>query len=142
MRRMSNPTLLCLLLTALLLLAACQAEAPTGKAGYQIELTGTLLEAGIIDYAGLAMNVYPDPAANPCGDCADQPVSVYVGTGAEEVVLALAQAIERADDIWLVKEIRVTTLFLEEKELGQAEEPAAPSAPNGLTIQGSFRAAH
>lgn len=123
------------------LLAACQGQ-PKEKAAYQLDLSGTVQQAGVINYLGLEMNVYRDVQSNPCGDCPDQPVSVYAGTGAEEVAGALAEAVKRADDIWAVKSLKGTTLLLEEKNIGTAKEPAPPEAPPGLTIQGVFTAAH
>ena len=49
------------------------------KAVYEITAEGSAQESGVIAFAGLEMNVYQDPASNPCGDCPDQPVSIYVG---------------------------------------------------------------
>ncbi|ATW25592.1 hypothetical protein [Candidatus Formimonas warabiya] len=129
-----------LLLGSCFLLVACQGQ-PTEKATYQLDLSGTV-QAGVIDYLGLEMNVYRDAQSNPCGDCPDQPVSVYAGAGAEEVAGALAEAVKRADDIWVVKSLKGTTLLLEEKNIGTAKEPAPPEAPPGLTIRGTFTAAH
>lgn len=117
----------------MLALAACGAGA---KQVYRLELAGAVKSPGVIDYAGLEMNVYKDEASNPCGDCADQPVSVYVGADAEEVAAALAAAITRADDIWQVKELAGGTLVLEEKDAGSAGDILAPAAPDGLSITG------
>lgn len=122
-------------------LAACQ-ERPPEKATYQLDLSGAVRQAGVINYVNLEMNVYRDAQSNPCGDCPDQPVSVYAGAGAEEVAAALAKAIERADDVWAVQSLQGATLLLKEKNIGEAKEPAPPEAPAGLTIQGTFAAAH
>ena len=124
--------LLCL---AVLLVASGTPKTP---AVYQLELSGQVEASGVIDYAGLSMNVYQDAASNPCGDCADQPVSVYVGATAEQVSQAMAEAIERADDIWQVTKVDGAVLLLQEKTPGQAEQPHAPSAPTGLEISGQF----
>ena len=75
------------------LLAACGGH--TVKATYEIEVSGTVAESGVIDYAGLAMNVYQDLASNPCGTCPDQPVSVYVGADAAEIAAAMADVYKR-----------------------------------------------
>lgn len=122
-------------------LAACLGQ-PTEKATYQLDLSGAVRQAGVIDYLDLEMNVYRDVQSNPCGDCPDQPVSVYAGAAAEEVAAALAEAVGRADDIWTVRSLQGATLLLEEKNMGEAREPAPPEAPDGLTIQGAFTAAH
>ena len=124
------------LLCLTILLGAC--GAPKTPAVYQLELSGQVEKSGVIDYAGLSMNVYQDAASNPCGDCADQPVSVYVGATAEQVSQAMAEAIERADDIWQVTEVDGGILLLQEKTPGQAEQPDAPAAPAGLEISGQF----
>jgi len=122
-------------------LTACQGR-PTEKATYQLDLSGAVRQAGVIDYVNLEMNVYRDAQSNPCGGCPDQPVSVYAGAGAEEVAAALAEAIERADDIWAVHSLQGATLLLEEKNIGEAKEPPPPAAPAGLIIKGTFAAAH
>ncbi len=130
-----------LLLGSCSFLAACQRQ-PTEKATYQLDLSGVVRQAGVINYVNMEMNVYRDAQSNPCGDCPDQPVSVYAGASAEEVAAALAKAIERADDIWAVKSLQGSALLLEEKNIGEAKVPAPPEAPSGLTIQGTFNAAH
>ena len=56
----------------------------------------------MISYLGYEMNVYEDEASNPCGDCAYQPVSFYVGADGTEVAEKLSEAITRADDVWEV----------------------------------------
>lgn len=142
MRKKTTFFLCCLLLLcSCFFLSACQGQ-PTEKAIYQMDLSGAVQQAGVINYVGLEMNVYRDVQSNPCGDCPDQPVSVYAGASAEEVAAALAEAIERADDIWSVKSLQGATLLLEEKNIGEAKEPAPPEAPAGLTMQGTFTAAH
>ena len=86
------------------------------------------------------MNVYQDQASNPCGDCPDQPVSIYVGTGTAETVEAMAEAVRRADDIWEVTETTDSSLTLKEKTPGSVTEEPELSAPEGLTLTGSFSA--
>lgn len=108
------------------------------KSLYTLEVSGVLKAAGVIDYVGLEMNVYKDVSSNPCGACADQPVSVYVGATAEEVAATMAEAITRADDIWVVLEQEGGILKLEEKKAGEAPAPQDPQGPEGLTISGSL----
>lgn len=142
MRKKTISFLYCLLLLgACFFLAACQGQ-PTEKATYRLDLSGAVQQAGVINYMGLEMNVYRDAQSNPCGDCDDKPVSVYAGAPAEEVAAALAEAIERADDIWTVQSLQGATVLLEEKNIGEAKEPPSPEAPAGLTVQGTFTAAH
>ena len=129
-----------LLCCCLPLLAACGEH--TVKATYEIEVSGTVAESGVIDYAGLVMNVYQDLASNPCGACPDQPVSVYVGADAAEIAVAMAEAITRADDIWMVKEQDGGRLLLEEKEIDTATAPEILAGPAGITLQENFTAAH
>lgn len=127
-------------LYCLSLLTACGEH--TVKATYEIEITGVMAESGVIDYAGLAMNVYNDLASNPCGTCPDQPVSVYAGAKAEDIAKAMAEAITRADDIWTVKEQNGGRLILEEKEIDTADEPEILAGPSGIMLQGDFTPAH
>lgn len=110
-------------------------------AQYTITAEGSPSESGVIEYAGLEMNVYKDKASNPCGDCPDQPVSIYAGASAEDTISAMAEAIERADDIWNVSSAEGTTLVLTEKTPGtMSENDSEPelSAPAGLTLTGKL----
>lgn len=127
-------------LCCLSLLAACGEH--TVKATYEIDITGAVAESGVIDYAGLAMNVYQDLASNPCGTCPDQPVSVYAGAQAEEIAKAMSEAVTRANDIWAVKEQNGGRLILEEKEIDTAIEPEILAGPSGIMLQGDFTPAH
>lgn len=110
------------------------------RAVYRITAEGSAQESGVIAFAGLEMNVYQDQASNPCGDCPDQPVSIYVGTDTAETVEAMAEAVRRADDIWEVTETTDSSLTLKEKTPGSVTEEPALSAPEGLTLTGSFSA--
>ena len=127
-----------LLLGICVLASACQEQPRVAKATYVLVLQGQVKESGVIQYLDKEMNVYQDFRSNPCGDCQEQPVSVYVGATAPEVTAALAKAIQRADDIWVVKEVQDARLVLEEKNPGEGVKPAEPSAPAGLRIQGTF----
>ncbi len=134
----------CLKLSALAAAAVCMLVIMTGCGGvktaqYTITAEGATTESGVIEYAGLEMNVYKDKASNPCGDCPDQPVSIYAGTSAEDTISAMAEAVERADDIWSVSSVDGATLVLIEKTPGtisEDDEEPELSAPAGLTLTG------
>lgn len=108
------------------------------QATYLITAKGSASESGVIEYAGMTMNVYKDYASNPCGDCPDQPVSIYVGATAAETIKAMSEAITRADDVWVVEKCSDNQLLLKEKESGTAEKSKALSAPKGLTLTGKY----
>ncbi len=139
-RRMHVLAAAVILLCVLLLACSCGQE-KNEKAVYTITAEGSAEESGVITFAGMDMNVYRDPASNPCGDCPDQPVSIYVGTGAEDTIAAMAEAVERADDIWEVTENSGTKLVLQEKTAGSVTKEPELSAPAGLTLTGEFHAA-
>ncbi len=126
----------CFSVIFLFLFCSCAAS----PAEYVITVKGSALESGVVQYAGLEMNVYADQASNPCGDCPDQPVSIYVGTNAEAVAEAMAEAVTRADDIWKVKSCQNGVLELEEKaeEAGTVKSEPDLSAPKGLELTGVF----
>lgn len=126
-----------LLLPASCLLAGCRPSA----AEYTITVSGRAEESGVIEYAGLEMNVYQDQASNPCGDCPDQPVSIYVGASASDTAEAMAEAIRRADDVWKVESCSHGVLVLKEKksEAGSTEREPALSSPEGLKLSGDFK---
>ncbi len=124
-------------LFALCLICGC-GQKEEKKAVYEITAEGSAQESGVIAFAGLEMNVYQDPASNPCGDCPDQPVSIYVGTDTPETVEAMAEAVRRADDLWEVTETTDRSLILQEKIPGSVTEEPELSAPKGLTLTGSF----
>lgn len=139
-RRMHALTAAAVLICALLLACSCGQE-KNEKAIYTITAQGAAQESGVITFAGMDMNVYRDQASNPCGDCPDQPVSIYVGTDAEDTIASMAEAVERADDIWEVTESSGTKLVLQEKTAGSVTEEPELSAPAGLTLTGEFHAA-
>lgn len=110
-------------------------------AQYTVTAEGAAAESGVIEYAGLEMNVYKDKASNPCGDCPDQPVSIYAGTSAEDTISAMAEAVERADDVWHVSSVDGNVLILTEKTPGtikEGEEEPELSAPEGLKLTGKL----
>lgn len=111
----------------------------TQKAEYIITLSGKVKESGVISYAGYEMNVYKNPASNPCGDCKYQPISVYVGADANQIAKAIGSAVKRANDKWIVKEVKGGKVTLEEKTKGQTDKPETPSAPSGITITGEYQ---
>lgn len=123
-------------LLAVLLTACGQAE--PDKAVYRITVEGSPAESGVIEFVELSMNVYQDEASNPCGDCEEQPVSVYVGASAANVAGAMANAVEEADDLWEVTGISGSVLELQEKVAGSVTEEPALSGPAGLTLTGEF----
>lgn len=129
-----------LLLCGLFVVCGCGQE-KNSRAIYTITAEGAAEESGVITFAGMDMNVYKDQASNPCGDCPDQPVSIYVGTGAEDTIAAMAEAVERADDLWEVTETSGNRLVLEEKTAESVTEEPELSAPSGLTLTGEFFAA-
>ncbi|MGC4017839.1 MAG: hypothetical protein QM793_00400 [Muricomes sp.] len=60
---------------------------------YQITVEGTLEEAGVVSCLGYDINVYADQASNPCGGCTKQPVHLFVGDSAQDVVEAIQESI-------------------------------------------------
>lgn len=134
LRQTTGLLLMLALLTALL--AGCGRT--NEKALYVITASGSPEKSGVIEYAGLTMNVYADEASNPCGDCPDQPVSICVGAGCDETVKAMAEAVNGADDIWKVLSSDGSTLVLEEKAAGSVKDAPALDAPEGLELSGRF----
>ena len=124
----------------LLLMSILTAGFQPSAARYTITVEGSAEKTGVIEYAGLEMNVYQDQASNPCGDCPDQPVSIYAGTDAADTAKAMAEAVRRADDIWEVESCREGVLVLKEKksEAGSISEEPSLSAPEGLELTGDF----
>jgi hypothetical protein len=127
-------------IAAALVLAAVLCGCGKSAAEYTITVKGSAQESGVIEYAGLEMNVYQDQASNPCGDCPDQPVSIYVGTSADDTAKSMSEAVTRADDVWEVESCRGGVLKLKEKEdsAGTNEKEPELSAPKGLTLTGDF----
>ena len=131
--KMEKIFLVTTLVIILILSVSCDTDK---KEEYKIIVSGEVKESGVIAYLGYEMNVYKDLASNPCGTCADQPISVYVGVSAEDIVDAIGKAIIRADDIWTVEEQSGNEITLIEKEAGTADKTEKPTAPKGLTIEG------
>lgn len=140
-RRMQRIVTILMLLCLLLFCFCGCGQEKNEKAIYTIRAQGSAAESGVVSFAGLEMNVYKDKASNPCGDCPDQPVSIYVGTSAEDTISAMAEAVTRADDLWEVVEASEASLTLQEKEPGSVTEEPELSAPEGLTLTGDFHAA-
>jgi hypothetical protein len=130
---------LCLAVCLVCLALAGCAGGEAGAKTYVIRAEGVAAASGVLCYAGLEMNVYQDFAANPCGDCEDQPVSIYAGADAGEVVAAMAEAVGRADDLWLVKDVDGQTLVLEEKTPGSVSEEPELSGVEGLRLEGELQ---
>lgn len=121
----------------LLFLCAC-GQSGTERAVYRITVEGSPEKPGVIEFAELSMNVYRDVASNPCGDCEEQPVSVYVGTEAGGVAGAMANAVEEADDLWEVTDVSGNVLLLTEKIPGSVPQEPLLRAPEGLALRGTF----
>ncbi len=108
-----------------------------GALEYEITVTGDATSSGVISFLDYSINVYTDEASNPCGDCEDQPVHLYVGADAEETAEAIAQVIEEADDLWEVESVEDGVVRLKEKSAGTVEEIPVLSVPEGLTMTAS-----
>ena len=115
-----------------LFLTGCSAK----KVEYEIDISGEAEESGVISYLGYEMNVYQDESSNPCGTCAYQPVSFYVGASADEVCDKLAEAIERADDVWDVVSHENGVLVVREREAGSVKQIPGLESVQGLTMTG------
>ncbi|MCF0121228.1 MAG: ABC transporter substrate-binding protein [Oscillospiraceae bacterium] len=120
---------------ALLLIMLCGCGS---SVEYSIEVSGTAEQPGVVGFLGYSINVYKDQASNPCGDCADQPVHLFVGADAEAVINAIADVIERADDIWEVSEISENTVMLRLRDSGYAFETGSLCAPSGLALKSAM----
>ncbi len=119
-----------------LALAGCEGDG-NGALEYEITVMGNADSSGTIDFLDYSINVYTDVASNPCGDCEDQPVHLYVGADAEEAAEAIAEVVEQADDLWEVTSVEDGVVRLREKSAGTVEEIPVLSAPEGLAITAS-----
>ncbi len=119
-----------------LALIGCEGDG-NGALEYEITVTGDADAAGTVSFLDYSINVYTDVASNPCGDCEDQPVHLYVGADAEETAEAIAEVIEEADDLWEVESVEDGVVRLKEKSAGTVEEIPVLSAPEGLDITAS-----
>ncbi len=104
---------------------------------YEITVKGEASAPGVITFLDYSINVYQDLASNSCGDCELQPVHLYVGADAQEVAQAIADCVERADDLWEVADCGEGVVSLREKTAGSVEEIPALTAPEGLEISAS-----
>lgn len=135
MKKKKMNVLLCSLI-ACLFSCFCLAGCGTKTLEYQITVSGEITDAGVIHFLNYSINVYADEASNTCGDCAYQPVHLYVGADASEVIQAMADTVERADDLWEVASVDDGKIILKEKEAGSITEINGLSGPNGLTLSG------
>ncbi|MCD8132857.1 MAG: ABC transporter substrate-binding protein [Clostridiales bacterium] len=126
-----------LLALAALVFCLCLAGCGESYLEYKITVTGEATDSGTITFLDYSINVYQDLASNPCGDCEDQPVHLYVGADAEETAQAISDAIERADDLWEVVSCEDGVVVLREKTAGSVEEIPSVTAPEGLTLTAS-----
>lgn len=119
------------LLFTVFLFAGCGKE----KAEYEMKISGSVEAPGVLTFLGLDVNAYQDQASNPCGECTMQPTHLFVGDQPEKIVIAIRDAVERADDVWAVKEYDEDSIILIEKTEGSVSECEAPVAPKGVKIQ-------
>ncbi|MCD8366308.1 MAG: hypothetical protein LUC83_11055, partial [Clostridiales bacterium] len=99
---------------AALVFCLCLAGCGEKYLEYTITVAGEATASGTITFLDYSINVYQDLASNPCGDCEDQPVHLYVGADAEETAQAISDAIERADDLWEVESCEDGVVVLRE----------------------------
>lgn len=125
----------CLSLFLTLGLCACGNQSAT----YTISLEGSADAAGVISLLGYSINVYQDEASNPCGDCEDQPVHLYVGASAEEAAQAVSDLIVRADDLWDVQSISGGSVVLQEREAGSVTDLGTLSTVSGLSMTAVYQ---
>lgn len=105
---------------------------------YTVKVSGRAEGAGAVEFLDYTIQVYEDEASNSCGSCTQQPVHLYVGADAGETAQAIADAVERADDLWEVASCQKDTVVLREKEEGSVEQISPLSAPEGLSIAGTL----
>ena len=122
--------LLCLAVTGLIF-SGCGSE----KAEYEMKVSGEVEAPGVLTFLGMDVNAYQDQASNPCGDCTMQPTHLFVGDKPEKIVIAIRDAVERADDLWEVKEYDEDSIILIEKTEGSVRECEAPVTPQGVKIE-------
>ena len=104
---------------------------------YTLSFEGTIEEPGVLEFLSYSINVYQDEASNPCGDCADQPVHLYVGDDAAAAVSAVAELIERSDDLWEVSDKASDLITLKYRvDAAEADYGTLSTVP-GLSLQAS-----
>ena len=128
-------------LAAGIMLLICLGLAGCGKQQleYEIKVSGSASEPGVIEFLDFNINVYKDLASNSCGTCADQPVHLYVGADAKETAQAIEDAVTRADDLWEVVSNDGETVLLREKTPGSVESIKGITGPAGLTMSGTAK---
>jgi iron complex transport system substrate-binding protein len=111
-----------------------------GKTEYELTVSGRAKSPGVISFLGYDINVYRDQASNPCGDCEDQPVHLYMGDDGKEAARAIAACVRRANDVWEVKKVTGSKVILREKKAGAADEKTFSrlDAPAGMTISDNY----
>lgn len=114
-----------------LLFSGCGKE----KAEYEMTIQGEVQEPGMLTFLGMDVNAYQDQASNPCGECTMQPTHLFVGDQPDRIVIAIRDAVERADDLWAVKEYDEDSIILIEKTPDSVHECEAPTTPKGVKIQ-------
>jgi iron complex transport system substrate-binding protein len=124
------------LLCLAFLLALCGCG--SGTTTYTITLAGAAAEPGVVSFLGYSINVYQDQASNPCGDCQDQPVHLYVGDSAEDAAAAVAEVIDRADDLWEVQSAAGGTVVLQLRDSSGQADLGTLSTVSGLDLTASY----
>lgn len=125
---------------AILMIAVIAAISGCGekKVEYKVTADGTEAAAGVVTVLDYSINVYEDKASNSCGDCSMQPVHLYAGATPEDVIEAIRDAVERADDLWEVVSCEGRTIVLREKEAGTVESIGELSAPEGIVLSAAI----
>lgn len=128
-----------MLLAAAVLIAVC-CGCSRDQITYTITVTGTAESPGVLSFLGYTINVYQDEASNSCGDCADQPVHLYVGATQDDAAEAVASAVIRADDKWDVVSHDGNVVTLKERTAGSVgkSELSALAAPEGIILEDNF----
>lgn len=134
-KRFTGLSLLFLALLLTLSLSACGSQTAT----YTLSLSGSAQDAGVLYFLGYSINVYQDVASNPCGDCEDQPVHLYVGASAEEAAEAVVELIERANDLWEVESVQGASVVLREREAGSVTDLGKLASVKGLSINAAYQ---
>lgn len=117
----------------LFLMTGCQKKAIV----CEVKVSGTVEKPGVLSVLGIDINAYQNQACNPCGECTMQPTHLFVGDGPEKVVIAIRDAVERADDLWSVKEYTKDKIVLEEITPGSIEEIEEAVLLEGITLETS-----
>ncbi len=109
------------------------------KLEYEIHISGSPGEPGVIEFLDYNINVYKDLSSNSCGSCPDQPVHLYVGDDAKTTAQAIEDVVVRVDDLWEVVSNDGETILLREKTAGSVTSIKGITGPAGLTLTGTAK---